>query len=135
MKTIQAVGLIFFFVGFFTFLATFFLARYTISDQVLTETLSNEEYTYIASEVTPMLGRDYTNNFSFINDLDQVFENVNKSAISTYGISPRDVEQLVSASYSGGNIIFSLDQIDQVFDPNESEIESFKNESFRSNGA
>ncbi|MGI9543877.1 MAG: 4Fe-4S binding protein, partial [Cyclobacteriaceae bacterium] len=41
----------------------------------------------------------------------------------------------VSASYSGGNIIFSLDQIDQVFDPNESEIESFKNESFRSNGA
>jgi len=134
MRTVQTIGLIFFLVGFFTFLATFFLARYSINDQVLTQSLTSDEHTYLADEVTSMLGRDYNNNFSFMKDLDRVFEKVNQRAMWKYSISEKDIDQLVVASYSGGNIIFSLDQIDQAFDPGESEIERFKNESLRSYG-
>lgn len=80
MRLIQRIGLGIFLLSMLVFIATLSMSNYELTDQVLWNTITNQEhYQAIAPEVKDMTGREYSSKFAFIRDFKSRFEALNQT--------------------------------------------------------
>ncbi|WP_445223485.1 4Fe-4S binding protein [Catalinimonas locisalis] len=125
VHSIRLLGLVIFLVGFGFFVGIFFMSDYQLNTEALRQELATDEevttpnaaqpsteqqdkegemseaessvYRIALQEADEMLGKTYAYNFTFINDLNQVWAATNARLKAIYGISEEEVDQLVSA--------------------------------------
>ncbi|MBD2705569.1 4Fe-4S binding protein [Spirosoma sp. BT702] len=75
----QRIGLTAFLIGFALFIATLSLSRYTLTDKVLSETVSKEQLDAIRSATASMHGKTYTSSFGFVADYRTAIARLNEA--------------------------------------------------------
>jgi ferredoxin-type protein NapH len=134
MQLIQKSGLIIFLAGFGIFLASFFLERYTITNEIVIDNLGKDESSdALTKELEPMIGKIYSTSFSFVSDLNESFEKVNEKQIEKYGISDSKVASMAE-KYSASGTSFSLNKVEELFNK-EKENEAYQWSSFLAYGS
>ena len=85
MQLIQKSGLVIFLIGFGIFLASFFMESYTLTNDIVTNKLgNNESSSALMNELKPFIGGSYANSFSFVSKMNDSFEKVNEQQIKKY---------------------------------------------------
>ena len=129
-KNIRRAGLLIFLAGFGLFLGIFFLSGYRLTEEAIKEAIGYPEnvapnpvaqtlpsdletvieppllYQLILREARPMLGETYTWNFTFVNNLRQLFRETNEQVKQLYGISEEEIEQIVSVTASRNDLTY-----------------------------
>jgi polyferredoxin len=99
MKAIKIVGLFLFVAGFLLFNGSFFLARYTMTRDVVKQYVHNQEKQRLfLEESSALLNREVNSNFEFVRRLLTIFEDVNDHQIQRYAFTDRELEELAKAS-------------------------------------
>ena len=137
-KTIQWVGLALFVIGFGLWVSTFFLSSFRLTDDILRENFASEDeemanaaaqeaeqsepsdmsastYSLIRAEAEEMLGQTYAYNVPFIRDLGKVFDRTNQRVKETYGVSPKEVDQIVEKIATENNLTYTQELATSVF--------------------
>ena len=80
MNTVQKIGLTLFVIGFGVWVATLSLGKYTLTDNILSDTLNvkKEHYELLKDKAKPMFGKTYSTAFAFSNDFSEVQDEVNE---------------------------------------------------------
>ena len=134
MQLIQKSGLVIFLIGFGIFLASFFMESYTLTNDIVTNKLgNNESSSALISELKPVIGRSYANSFSFVSKVSESFEKVNEQQIKKYAISNDVINSIVEKSIISGKK-FSLSVAEKVFNL-EKENEAYQWSSFQAYGS
>ena len=133
MQIIQKTGLFLFIIGFGIFLASFFLESYRLTERTTSDKIEvNEASEILKLEVQTLIGKEYSNSFSFVKDLKSVFLKVNEIQIEKYAISDKKIESMAQViGDSGGK--FSLNDASKLFDV-ENANEAYQWASFQSYG-
>ena len=129
-KHIRRAGLVLFLAGFGLFIGIFFLSGYRLTEEALQQALGYREnvapnaavqtlpddteaivetpalYELVLREAQPMLGQTYSWNFTFVNDLRQLFTQTNEQARQVYGISETEMADLVEAIARENNLVY-----------------------------
>ena len=129
MRFIQTIGLILFLTGFTIFIGSFFLSDFRITNEQLTEVLTNSERETLEPQLRHMINQDYQSNFTFINDLNQAFSESNDYVMTTYGLSTAELEAIADASGASYPMHFSLEVIGQVY-TSEDAVDVLKKKAF-----
>lgn len=129
MKLIKTLGLVLFLIGFGIFLASFFISKYTLNKELLSDKIGDAEKVNAFIINSDMPGKEYTSNINFISDLAKSFEKVNQAQLNEFGISQNEIDQIIATN---GNK-FSIATIDKVF--GHSEIGAYKSKTFRDYGS
>lgn len=130
MKLIQLSGLGIFLIGFFIFLASFFLESYQLTEDTLKNQLGENQLTLFSVEAGELVGNEYTNSFSFVSNLDAVFQKVNAKQLEVYGISEKEINAIVAKNEG----TFSINSLNQAFTGTD-EFSQYKIKSFKDYGS
>ncbi len=129
MKLIQQIGLGIFLIGFFIFLTSFFLESYQLNEAEVKKQLGEQQATQIFSEANGLIGKEYTNSFAFVSDLNTVFEKVNAKQLEKYGISDAEIDAIIAKNEN----TFSINSLKDIF-TNSDEFSQYKIKSFNDYG-
>ncbi|GAB4332445.1 MAG: hypothetical protein OHK0038_08170 [Flammeovirgaceae bacterium] len=134
MSYFQKIGLLIFVIGFLLFNLVFWAANYQLTHESIFQAIPNEaHYAKFWRFGSEMKGKNYSNSFTFIYDLDVAFKKINENAVETFGISEVEIGMLVAMSDGGKKVKFELKSAENLFGGND-EVSNFKNESFKSFG-
>ena len=125
MKAIKIIGLGLFLTGFAIFLGSFFMASYTVTDEVLANQLGDKAQLF--KESNQITGQSYSSNFKLVSDLETAFNDINTQQLKIYGITETEIDKIVSAN-TGSFQITSLDQL------GEGDIAAYKKRTFKDYG-
>lgn len=130
MKAVKLFGLIIFLIGFTLFNATFFLASYTLSPEVIKSKISaGSKHDLFFQASTELQGQNFSTSFLFVTELRKIFEVVNQEQISRYGITQEEVLDLVGRSGKQ----FSLGSVDSLYLGGD-EVSEFKLKAWKDYG-
>lgn len=98
MKIIQRIGLILFLASLLIFVAVFSLGRFSLTTQVLGEVVgkANPVYHFLLPHAEPILNKEFSNQFSFVSELNRIMENANIDLIQDLGISESVADEYTS---------------------------------------
>lgn len=142
---IRSIGLTIFLVGFGFFIAVFFLSSYQLTDDILRQELkegdennempnaasqefSNDQngqatpkstYAIVSEEAKNMMDKVYNFNFTFVHDLNEVFERANQQIREIYSITPDELDQIVNTIAAAHNLTYSTEVATSVFASDE----------------
>jgi ferredoxin-type protein NapH len=127
MKTIKTVGLILFITGFCLFNGLFFSADYSLTREIVKAQISDEQKQalFLQSD-SSLLNQNVSSVFSFVTQIERIFDVVNQIQASTYGITQ---EELYELSARSGNQ-FSLGSVDSLY-IGEDAISEFKKKAWK----
>lgn len=128
MKLIKTLGLALFLIGFGIFLGSFFISDFILTKEILTDKIGDNEKVTAFIGNSDMPGKRYSSNIQFISDLAKSFERTNKTQLETYGISQKEISQIVATNGD----TFTLSTIDEVF--GNSLVGQYKSKTFRDYG-
>jgi ferredoxin-type protein NapH len=77
MKTIQKIGLTLFIIGFVGFSLLPFLGSYQLEKELVEEQVKDIHTEKMTEILSPMFGKEYGSNFTFISDFNQIFNAYN----------------------------------------------------------
>jgi polyferredoxin len=97
MKYIQTSGLVFFLAGFAIFLGTFFVGSYQLSENQLSNILSQNEIDRLKVPLNEALNQSFSSNFQLIATLDRAFASANQQVFNEYGFTSSDLETITEA--------------------------------------
>lgn len=131
MRIIKSIGLLLFVVGFLLFNGSFFLAKYTLTPEIVKQYISDSQKADIVlSSSEELLTKTYTSVFSFVDVLNKQFVRINEEQLDKYSLTKADVAQLASGPFKK----FSLQHVDSVF-ANTDHIQAFKAKAFKEYGS
>lgn len=89
MKTTQRIGLFLFLTSLLVFVATFSLGKFMLTQHVLDEVVCevNPVYQYVLPHAESILDKEFSNQFSFVSELNRIMENANADLIHHMGIN------------------------------------------------
>ncbi|MCZ6521835.1 MAG: 4Fe-4S binding protein, partial [Bacteroidetes bacterium] len=127
----KIVGKVFFFTGFLAFILVFFLAKYELTSSKLDEQIYEEEQKKeLKQAARSMIGKSFGSSFSFVKDLGEAIDEVNRIQLEKYQISEENIKKLVEAN---ANNQFQISSLEQVFDSSDP-TNQFKSQNFRDYG-
>jgi len=131
MKYIKTLGLILFITGFAIFNFSFFWASYTLTPKIAKEKItdSRKAELFLQSD-TDLINQRTASNFTFVSQLNKIFENVNESQITKFAITAHELDQLAA----NNDKKFSLTSADSVFKGTD-EVALFKAKAFKDYGS
>ncbi|MEM7549048.1 MAG: 4Fe-4S dicluster domain-containing protein [Bacteroidota bacterium] len=129
MKSIQLAGLGIFIIGFGIFLASFFLEKYKLTEDVLMDKMGEERMALFQEVGSDMLGKDFSSSFPFVSELESNFQKANELQLDQYGISDQEIDALVQEN----NGSFSIGSLEKVIG-NEDKYAQYKVQSFKDYG-
>lgn len=145
ISPIRLTGLALFLAGFGFFMAIFFLSNYRLTDDILKQELQVDEqgnqtpnaasqettdqqsdealpkstYIIVSEAASEMTGKVYAFNFTFIRDLNKVINEANQEVREIYGITPNELENIVSTLAEKNDLTYSVEVAATVFADNE----------------
>jgi len=91
MKLIKNIGLALFIFSFFVFIATLTLSNHTLTDDVLTENISNKYHReMIKSQAGDIFGKEFGSNVAFIKAIEPVLNNAKDGLDKAAGIDTKN---------------------------------------------
>jgi hypothetical protein len=92
MKTIKTVGLILFITGFCLFNGLFFSADYSLTREIVKAQISDEQKQalFLQSD-SSLLNQNVSSVFSFVTQIERIFDVANQIQASTYGITQEEL--------------------------------------------
>jgi len=132
MKIVKLTGLALFLFGFGVFIASFFLADYTLTKEKLENTIDDGAKAELLSvHISSILHKTYNSSFEFVAALDLAFTNLNNSLLDEYRISEQELNSIVGIIPL--NIPFSLSKLSEVYN-DDSDVHRFKLKAFHDYG-
>ncbi|MFN0189548.1 MAG: 4Fe-4S binding protein [Bacteroidia bacterium] len=126
MKSIRVVGLSLFILGFTIFNSLFFLSSYKLTPEIVRSKISDEQKANaLLNESAGVVDLVNTSSLKFVSDLTTALNSVNKTQVRNFGISDKEVDQLVLFSKEK----FLIASVDSVF-KGADELNTFKRKSF-----
>lgn len=107
----RKLGMIIFLLAFFAFLASLFLNKYQLKEELVKEMFTTEQQALIAKSINSPVGKVYHSKFSFINDLKASFSDVNKAVTEKYSIKSGEIDAVVKS----GSTTYNAATLDAVF--------------------
>lgn len=129
-KWIQNIGLLIFLFGFGTWLLSFGIERYEVSNDVLDQSFSEKSLSEFTQHSHGILQTGYPNAFKLVSDLISVFDAVNQQKLSDYSISS---QKLASIAKNANRHNFSYESIENEFD-STSEVAQYQYNTLKSWG-
>jgi Pyruvate/2-oxoacid:ferredoxin oxidoreductase delta subunit len=134
MSSFQKLGLFLFIIGFSMFNLVFWAANYQLTHDSILKAMPDEaHYAKFWRYGSEMKGKNYSNAFSFVNDLNNAFQQINENAVETFGISEVEIGMLVAMSDGGKKVKFELKSAESLFG-GSNEVSNFKKDSFKNFG-
>jgi len=131
MRIIQKAGLILFLLGFTIFLASFFLPRYMLTYDIISENISDKTKVEAFEAVAnPLVNRTFNSNFTFVSKLKAAFSEVNSRQVKKYGLSAEEINKITAENKEK----FQLGTLDKIFD-SSTENGAYKLQKFRDYGS
>lgn len=131
MEFIRKAGLVVFITGMVVFLASFFLAKYSYTPEIVDIHVHEaEQNMLLKKELEPNEGRINNSNISYVKMISDAIAKVNKIQLEKYTINNIDINNIINRSK---DLKFSLSLADSVFAGNSLEV-VFKRESFTAYG-
>jgi len=132
MKIVKLTGLALFLFGFGVFIASFFLADYTLTKKKLENTIDDGAKTEsLSAHISSILNKPYNSSFEFVAALNSAFTNLNNSLLDKYKISDHELNSIVGIIPL--NIPFSWSKLSEVYN-DDSEVHKFKLKAFHDYG-
>jgi len=126
MKSIRVVGLSLFILGFTIFNSLFFLSSYKLTPEIVRSKISDEQKANaLLNESAGVVDLVNTSSLKFVSDLTTALNGVNKTQVRNFGISDKEVDQLVLFSKEK----FLIASVNSVF-KGADELNTFKRKSF-----
>jgi len=131
MKYIKTLGLILFITGFAIFNFSFFWASYTLTPEIAKEKITDSRKAELFLQLaTDLINQRTASNFTFVSQLNKIFENANESQITKFAITAHELDQLAA----NNDKKFSLASADFVFKGTD-EVALFKAKAFKDYGS
>ena len=131
MKYIKTLGLILFITGFAIFNFSFFWASYTLTPEIAKEKITDSRKAELfLQSATDLINQRTASNFTFVSQLNKIFENANESQITKFAITAHELDQLAA----NNDKKFSLASADSVFKGTD-EVALFKAKAFKDYGS
>lgn len=99
----RKLGMLIFLLAFFTFIASLFLNKYQLSEDLVKELFTSEQQALILDSADSPVGKTYNSKFTFISDLKSSFAEVNKAVTDKYSITDTEVNAIAQAGSTGYN--------------------------------
>ncbi len=132
MKIVKLTGLALFLFGFGVFIASFFLADYTLTKEKLENTIDDgAKAESLSAHISSILNKPYNSSFEFVAALDLAFNNLNNSLLDEYTISDQELNSIVGIIPL--NTPLSWSKLPEVYNDN-SEVHKFKLKAFHDYG-
>jgi len=132
MKIVKLTGLALFLFGFGVFVASFFLADYTLTNEKLENTIvDGAKAELLSAHISSILHKPYNSSFEFVAALDLAFNNLNNSLLDEYTISDQELNSIVGIIPL--NTPLSWSKLPEVYNDN-SEVHKFKLKAFHDYG-
>ncbi|MFY0626869.1 MAG: 4Fe-4S binding protein [Reichenbachiella sp.] len=131
LKVIQNFGLILFFLGFGTWLISFGLEKYVLTEDVIENVLTSDHVTEFNNQSRSVLKREYSNSFEMVSDLKSVFSHINDDKIEEFKISEDKIGDIIDLNDIQS---FSFQNSSTAFDHNDI-VEKYQFEKLKSWGA
>jgi hypothetical protein len=130
MKTVRIIGLVIFIAGFVVFNWSCFLATYMLEPDAIKQQIGDErKATRVLTEAQDLIGQPISSVFVFVRRLSEIFKSINDEALTTYAITPDEVDALAEANENS----FSTETLATIFDE-QTTIGAFKAKAFREYG-
>ncbi len=129
-RYIKIIGLWLFIGGFAAFVVSLTLSDYQLSENIVKIQGEGEKYEALFDATKEMQGIIYLSNIAFIGDLNDAFNNANKSIIDKYSISLEIATKIASASKEEDQYIYKQSVIDDVLTAID-EVSSEQNKSLK----
>ncbi len=113
INPVKKSGLALFVFSFITFIAILFVNQYSLNKQVLQDSIGDQNHRNLVQAKFESLFDQAQSKFSFINTVNQIFEDHNANAFSNYSISKTDIQALISESKTQGD--YNANVITTVF--------------------
>jgi len=131
MKYIKTLGLILFITGFAIFNFSFFWASYTLTPEIAKEKITDSRKAELFLQLaTDLINQRTASNFTFVSQLNKIFENANESQVTKFAITAHELDQLAA----NNDKKFSLASADFVFKGTD-EVALFKAKAFKDYGS
>jgi len=131
MKYIKTLGLILFITGFAIFNFSFFWASYTLTPEIAKEKITDSRKAELFLQLaTDLINQRTASNFTFVSQLNKIFENANESQITKFAITAHELDQLAA----NNDKKFSLTSADSFFKGTD-EVALFKAKAFKDYGS
>lgn len=128
MKAIKIAGLGLFIMGFTIFNISFFWSNYTVTDDILTQKITNADKAALV--IAELESRDFSSSFTLLSQLTNTFEEINVAQIERYTITLEEIDRIVAANPGS----FSIATINTLFVGDEGVIQ-FKQKAFQDYGS
>jgi len=99
-------------------LISFFLlpgGEYVLTSEIINQEGDANKFEIFHSESESMLGRKYNWNFTFIHDLDKIFDRTNQVTREQYGITDQTIEVILKEARQGEDYTFNTSLIDKAY--------------------
>jgi Pyruvate/2-oxoacid:ferredoxin oxidoreductase delta subunit len=118
LTIMQSIGIGLFLLSFAVFISVIFLGAYKLDESVLKDAIGEDKLATVQNANSDqwqlMNGKRYSNQFAFISDLSDLFEETNEFAISQLGLSDEQLKELVERSESNGQWNYSEEVVNEV---------------------
>lgn len=135
MKQVHFLGLGIFIFGFGLWLASFFFSSYVLTEKILEDNITKddkpdtERIAIFKEKSGALLGKEYSLNVTFVNNLKSTLETANDSIASRYRYSAQELEKIAAGfNYPA---VFSVDEATDLIQTNNPD----KIKKFQQNGS
>ncbi|MEO0778762.1 MAG: hypothetical protein AAF146_19500 [Bacteroidota bacterium] len=90
METIKNIGLGSFVIALFTFILSLTFSQHVLTPELIGERVNSYRQEVLLEQAAPMLGKTYTSNLAFIQDLQPVLEATRQAIEKKAGIDPEN---------------------------------------------
>lgn len=119
MKIIKNTGLGLVLIAFSILIGTLFLNQFKLTNQVIENAgMGQVQMTYFINSSQNLIDQDYSSKIGFIKDLKEVFNSANRQIIQDFSITESDIDKLVELSNNDGQLKYSIDFTELIFDKN-----------------
>ncbi len=135
MKFIKTIGLLLFLVGFGIFNATFFLASYQLSEDIINQQIPDDtKNALFKAGASGLIEQPVSSNFTFVNRITTVFEEINREALENYAIKESEIDRIITGAQSDNGYNFQIKELSKIYSEDDP-ILQFKLKAFSDYGS